>query len=352
MVLKVGIIGCGSISHAHVRGWNAIREKAQIVAVADVSAENAQQVADLASQGGAGGKVARFDDYRELLAKGGVDAVDVCLPHHLHRDAIVAAARAGRSVMCEKPLCLTLTEAEEIRAAVEQAGVTFMSAHNQVFLPTVREAKRLLRSGLLGQLYKLYSSDCFVHPQTELSEEEKRTIGQTWRSRRETMGGGELIDTGYHPTYRLLYLADSPAAEVVAQTARFRLHHWQEEDSAEVMLRFADGAFGQILSSWAMPNPFGPYYFCVIGERGQLYATADTLYVQLNGLAEPATQKFQPVDTFAAEIEHFADTLAAGGRPIQSVPEATEVLKVILAAYRSVEEKRVVSLAPEPVRSG
>ena len=352
MGLRVGIIGCGGISHAHVRGWNAIREKAQIVAVADVSEENAQRVAGMAGSSADGGDIAVFDDYRALLAKGGVDAVDICLPHHLHRDAIVAAARAGRHVMCEKPLCLTLAEAEEIRLAVEKGGVTFMSAHNQVFLPTVREAKKLLRGGLLGQIYKLYSSDCFVHPQTELSEEERRTSGQTWRSRRETMGGGELIDTGYHPTYRLLYLADSAPAEVVAQTARFRLHHWQEEDTAEVMLRFASGAFGQILSSWAMPNPLGPYYFCVIGERGQIYATADTLYVQLNGLAEPATRKFQPVDTFAAEIEHFADTLIADGRPIQSVPEATEVLKVILAAYRSVEEKRIVSLSPEPVRAG
>jgi predicted dehydrogenase len=350
MALRVGIIGCGSISHAHVRGWNAIRDKAQIAAVADVSAENARQVAAMASRGD--GDVATFEDYRALLSNGGVDAVDICLPHHLHRDAIVAAATAGRHVMCEKPLCLTLAEAEEIRQAVERGGVTFMSAHNQVFLPTVREAKKLLRDGLLGQLYKLYSSDCFVHPQSELSDEEKRTIGQTWRSRKETMGGGELIDTGYHPTYRLLYLAGSAPVEVVAQTARFRLHHWQEEDSAEVMLRFADGAFGQILSSWAMPNPLGPYYFCVLGERGQMYATADTLYVRLNGLSEPATRQFERVDTFAAEIEHFADTLLAGGRPVQSVPEATEVLKVILAAYRSVAEKRIVPLTPEAVRAG
>jgi len=344
--LRVGIIGCGGISHAHVRGWSAIPSKARVVAVADVSAPSAQTVSTLVG----GARI--FADYRDLLASGDVDAVDICLPHHLHKDAIVAAAGAGKNVMCEKPLCLTLAEAAEIRQAVEANGVTFMSAHNQVFLPTVAAAKELLQDGLLGQIYKVYSSDCFVHPQTKLSEEEKRTVGRTWRSSKETMGGGELIDTGYHPTYRLLYLAGSEPVEVVAQTARFRLHHWEEEDTAEVMLRFASGAFGQILSSWAMPNPLGPYYFCVIGERGQIYATADTLYVQLNGLAEPATRKFQPVDTFAAEIEHFADTLIAGGRPIQSVPEATEVLKVILAAYRSVEEKRIVSLSPEPVRAG
>jgi predicted dehydrogenase len=336
--LRVGIIGCGGISHAHVRGWRAIPNKAAVVAVADVSETHAQTVSDMVG----GARI--YSDYRDLLASGEVDAVDICLPHHLHKDAIVAAARAGKNAMCEKPLCLTLAEADEIRQAVEASGVTFMSAHNQVFLPTVAAAKELLDGGLLGQIYKVYSSDCFVHPQTKLSEEEKRTVGRTWRSSKETMGGGELIDTGYHPTYRLLYLAGSEPVEVIAQTARFRLHHWEEEDTADVMLRFASGAFGQIISSWAMPNPLGPYYFCVLGERGQIYATADTLSVELNGLAEPAQRKFERVDTFAAEVEHFADSLAAGKRPIQSLPEATNVLKVILAAYRSVEEMRVVAL--------
>jgi predicted dehydrogenase len=338
VTLRVGIIGCGGISHAHVRGWSAIPNKARVVAVADVSQPNAETVSAMVG----GARI--FGDYRDLLASGDVDAVDICLPHHLHKAAIVAAAGAGKNVMCEKPLCLTLAEADEIRQAVESSGVTFMSAHNQVFLPTVVAAKELLADGLLGQVYKVYSSDCFVHPQTRLSEEEKRTVGRTWRSSKDTMGGGELIDTGYHPTYRLLHLAGSEPVEVVAQTARFRLHHWEEEDTAEVMLRFASGAFGQILSSWAMPNPLGDYYFCILGERGQIYATTDTLYVELNGLGEPATRKFERVDTFKAETEHFADVLAAGKRPIQSLPEATNVLKVILAAYRSVEEMRVVAL--------
>jgi predicted dehydrogenase len=343
MVLRVGIIGCGGISHAHVRGWNAIPNKAKVVAVADVSGENARTVAEMV--GGAD----VLSDFSELVARADVDAVDICLPHHLHKAGIIAAAKAGKHVMCEKPLCLTLAEAREIKQAVEAAGVTFMSAHNQVFLPTVREAKKLLRQGLLGQIYKVYSSDCFVHPQNDLSDDEKRTIGQTWRSRKDTMGGGELIDTGYHPTYRLLYLADAAPVEVIAQIARFRMHHWQEEDTAEVMLRFADGSFGQIISSWAMPNPMGPYYFCIVGERGQIYATEDTLYVALNGLAEPATRKFEKVNTFAAEIEHFTDVLAEGKRPVQSLPEATRVLEVILAAYRSVEEKRMISLEPAGV---
>jgi predicted dehydrogenase len=336
VVLRVGIIGCGGISRAHARGWNAIPEKARVVAVSDVSEAAAREVAALVGAG------QTFGDYHEMLARADVDAVDICLPHHLHKDAIVAAAAAGKNVMCEKPLCLTLSQADEIARAIKKSGVTFMSAHNQVFLPTVAAAKEMLSDGVLGQIYALYSSDCFVHPQTRMPEEEKKTLGRTWRSSKATMGGGELIDTGYHPTYRLLYLAGSVPTEVTAYTARFRLHHWDEEDTAQVMVRFHSGAIGTILTSWAMPNPYGDYYFCVLGEHGQIYATPDTLFVRLNGLEAPATRTFPTVDTFAAEIEHFVDVLGQGKRPLQSVPEATNVLKVILAAYQSVEEKRVV----------
>ena len=115
MALRVGIIGCGSISQAHVRGWNAIPNKARVVAVADVSERNAELVSGLVG----GARIVK--DYRDLLASDEVDAVDVCLPHHLHKDAIVAAARAGKHVLCEKPLCLSFEEAREIKKALDAA---------------------------------------------------------------------------------------------------------------------------------------------------------------------------------------------------------------------------------------
>ena len=79
-----------------------------------------------------------------MLAEADIDAVDICLPHHLHKDAIVAAARAGKHILCEKPLCLTPEEAAEVDAAVAEAGVTLMCAHNQLFLPAVAKAKELI----------------------------------------------------------------------------------------------------------------------------------------------------------------------------------------------------------------
>ncbi|MCB0112590.1 MAG: Gfo/Idh/MocA family oxidoreductase, partial [Caldilineaceae bacterium] len=127
MTLKIGLIGCGGIMRPHVEGWLAQAGRAEIVAVADVSDENirtrVQQI---------GHEVAIYHDYHDLLADPNVDAVDLALPHHLHCESIVAAAKAGKHLMTEKPLCLNLAEAEEIRKAVDESGIIMMAAHNQL----------------------------------------------------------------------------------------------------------------------------------------------------------------------------------------------------------------------------
>ena len=101
-----------------------------------------RRAAELGAQG--------FADYRQMITEADIDAVDICLPHHLHQDAIVAAAQAGKHILCEKPLCLSPAEAVEVQEAVAAAGVTLMCAHNQLFLPAVAAAKAELDSGRLG----------------------------------------------------------------------------------------------------------------------------------------------------------------------------------------------------------
>jgi predicted dehydrogenase len=138
-----------------------------------------------------------------------IDAVDICLPHHLHGPAIIDAAAAGKHIICEKPMCMSLKEADEIAAAVSKAGVTYMSAHNQLFMPVVQEAKRMIESGELGRIMWLRSQDCF-----RAGGDGPTPFKGSWRANLKTQGGGELIDTGYHPSYRLLYLAGAPAAKI------------------------------------------------------------------------------------------------------------------------------------------
>lgn len=127
--VKIGLIGAGRIANAHVNGYLAIPERATITAVADVSAENTRRRVDQA------GGAKTYADYHELITTADVDAVDICLPHHLHADAIITAAKAGKHILCEKPLCITAEEAAAVTAAVRENNVTLMCAHNQLFMP-------------------------------------------------------------------------------------------------------------------------------------------------------------------------------------------------------------------------
>ena len=117
MLFSVGIIGAGNIAGHHIPGYLQAAEHAQVTAIADVDGERARQRAERL------GDVQVFLDYREMVTSPLIDAVDICLPHHLHKDAIVAAAAAGKHILCEKPLCLTLEEADVVARAVAAAGV-------------------------------------------------------------------------------------------------------------------------------------------------------------------------------------------------------------------------------------
>src|SRR5262249_8186045 len=145
------------------------------------------------------------------------DAVIICLPHALHAQAIVDAATNRKHVLCEKPMCISLKEADRIEAAVKASGITYMSAHNQLFLPIVQEAKKMIDAGKIGRLRWLRSQDCFI------AGGGTGNYKKSWRSSVATQGGGELIDTGYHPSYRLLYLVGSPIADVRSTMGRYEL---------------------------------------------------------------------------------------------------------------------------------
>jgi predicted dehydrogenase len=330
MTLAVGIIGCGNISRAHVRGHLSVPGQAVIAAVADTDATAA---AERAEQAG-GARV--FTDYAALLDDPRIDAVDICLPHHLHADAVIAAAGAGKHILCEKPLCLTLEEATRICAAVRAAGVTLMCAHNQLMLPAVARAKELIDTGALGRVYELHTTDSFFN------DFDPASMG--WRAHAATSGGGELIDTGYHPAYLLLHLAGSPPAEVTAVLSRHRLDFMEGEDSARVLVRFEDGAVGQITTSWAYdPAPFTGR-FSVAGQHGSLWSDGTTLHHQVRGAAVTTTA-YPRLDSVPAICADFTARIRDKVRPVHTEREGTDVLKVILAAYRSAQEQRTVALA-------
>jgi predicted dehydrogenase len=329
--VRIGLIGAGGIAGAHVAGYLRNPGTVTFAAVADP----VREAADLRA-GDTGAAV--YADYATMLAEADIDAVDICLPHHLHKDAIVAAARAGKHILCEKPLCLTPEEAAEVDAAVTAAGVTLMCAHNQLFLPAVAKAKELIDSGVLGHVYEVRTTDSFFN------DFDPSNMG--WRAHAATSGGGELIDTGYHPTYLLLHLAGGSPVEVTAMLATHRLRFMEGEDSAQLLVRFDNGVIGSLVTSWAYQPADGTEKFSVVGELGSLTSDGLSLSYRRRGDAAPTVVELPPVHEFEAEIGHFARSILDGTRPLHTQKEGIQVLGIILAAYESARDRTIA-----PVRS-
>ncbi|HEX9336962.1 MAG TPA: Gfo/Idh/MocA family oxidoreductase, partial [Pseudonocardiaceae bacterium] len=247
---------------------------------------------------------------------------------------------AGRHVLCEKPLCVSADEAARIDAAVAAAGVTVMCMHNRLFSPVAVRARELLAQGLLGRRYEVRATDCFRN------DAGLDRLG--WRATLAEAGGGELIDTGYHPTYLVLWLAGGRPTDVLAMTSRHRLGYLEGEDSAQVLVRFDNGVVGHITTSWAYQAPDSYEHFAAAGELGALHATRTRLTYRRNG-QEPVVQEFAKGNDIESAIDHFADCLATGTRPLSGHPDGALALAVILAAYESVRTGAVARVGDRQV---
>jgi predicted dehydrogenase len=346
-VLRVGILGSGNIARVHAVGWNTYPEKARITAIADLDADRARAFSDLHT----GGSAAVYPSLESMLQDDNIDVVDICLPHHLHTDAVIASSEAGKAILCEKPLCTTLEDARRAKAAIEASGVPFMSAHNQLFQPSLLEARRLLTTGVLGRPFLFRSIETFQSRSFSPHANTPSTPGggqMGWRTDVKQSGGGELLDTGYHSTYRLLSLANNDRPiEVTGFLSRFLLEGWPTEDTGQVTVRFASGAIGEILTSWAL-DVEGNRQFEVSAEFGALAGAATFLNHQVYGWPSPNTRTFEPIESFTAEIGHFIDVVLEGAPNPANIDIATRVLQVIKGAYLSASLGQTVSLPEDP----
>lgn len=330
-MLKIGLVGCGGIMGAHLPGWKAVAERAEVTAACDVNLDNAAKRA-----GELGGTAKTYTDWKAMLQDDNVDAVDIALPHKFHRDAIVDAAEAGKHILTEKPLCTTLEEAKEIEAAVRANKVTLVCGHNQMFEPAPRLARQWVREGKIGRLFSMRTIDCFL-----AGRQQPGAWG--WRSTAAESGGGCALDTGYHPTYLLFSIANSEPVEVVSFSANYNQPYLDAEDTAQTMVRFENGAVGTLQTSWGHPRPNGQWQFHAIGEQGQIFGRGNDIYFQANdGYQE--LRPLQPENGFVGEIKHFVDCIETGTEPEQGLKEGITVLKIILGGYQSEREKRVIVL--------
>lgn len=349
--LRVGIVGAGWMGQVHARSWTANAPRGVIAAVTDVSEARARGLSDDHTRGEA--RVhANLD---QLTADPGIDAVDICLPHHLHADAIVRAARAGKHVLCEKPLCLSFEEARTIKRAVDAAGVTLTCAHNNLFQLPLMEARRMLGEGVLGRVYYVQSNEIGRNmgirtgrAPVRLAEGES---SMAWRLDPGRMGGAELLDTGWHGAYRLIALAGSRPTEVVATLGNHFLHELRPgEDSATALVSFANGVQGVLVTSWAWGHEPGGWQFQVAGEHGTLCGNVTKLLHAATGwpAGGERTWDTQHIESYAREVTHFLDVVLDSAEPQASWEHGVRTLQLIRGAYMAAEQKRVVRLPEDP----
>ncbi len=251
MALGIGIIGCGAISRMHIDAFWKI-DGVEIRAVSDAVAEVAERVGE--SLG-----VAGYGDYRELLKRDDIDIVSICTPSGLHHDIAIDAARAGKSIIVEKPLEVTTERIDEIIAACEENGVKLACVFNNRY----REGNLFLKKAIeAGRFGKMISANAFV----QWYRKPEYYKLSNWRGTWAFDGGGTLMNQSIHYIDMLLWFA-GPVQSLRGYTATLLHEGIETEDTATAIFRFQSGALGTIICGTSCYPGF-PARIELTGERG------------------------------------------------------------------------------------
>ncbi|MBQ3935260.1 MAG: Gfo/Idh/MocA family oxidoreductase [Clostridia bacterium] len=190
---RIGIIGCGNISHCHLGGYKAMPDRVELVACCDIDEPKAKAYAE------ANGFKSYYKDYNEMLAKEELDAVSVCTWNAAHCGATVAALNAGCNVLCEKPMAMNASEADEMLAAAKRSGKLLMIGFVRRFGNDADILKSFIDAGSMGELY--FAKATYLR---------RNGCPGGWFGDKEYSGGGPLIDLGVHVIDLCRYLAGCP----------------------------------------------------------------------------------------------------------------------------------------------
>jgi predicted dehydrogenase len=268
----------------------------------------------------------------------GSDIADICTPPAEHASVTSAAARAGKHVVCEKPIARHLADAHTMIAACEAAGVRLFVAHVVRFFPEFAGAKAVLDSGALGRLGVVRSVRGGAPP------------GHSGWFVDTAQSGGVTLDVAIHDIDYLRWLC----GDVVRVFARGLTFRGLGGDHALITLRFASGVIGHIEGSWAFPAGNFRTYLELAGTEGMLVHDSDDarpLEVQYHAGAVPAGSAMigapAPLDDdpYFLEFQHFLSALDSGSAFLVTPHDALAALRVALAAIESLRTGRPVDVA-------
>ncbi len=337
--MQVGVVGAGNVARFHVRGY--MEAGASIVAVADVDEAKAASVADVA-----GAQV--YSNYEDLLASPDISAVSVCLPNHLHYEACLAALKAGKHVLCEKPMTTTLEDARELVRAADESSRYLQVAYMKRFLPAFQTAHASLPE--IGNILTATVKVFHWFPEDMWASADK-----VWGLKKHSAGGGPLVHAGSH-IIDILNWWFGPIASVNSRI-RYKPGLDIDDHTAATMITEA-GVTIFFECAWLPLSHIG--YFKdgwderieVTGDRGrvELYSTwwdrTDmSPFVRVYKEGEPAKEIYAtPTNGFSAEVRAFVEACGNGGKTKPDAADGLAVQEVIEGLYRSSDKGGIVEL--------
>ena len=310
----VAFIGAGTVAEMHGRGLAACAN-ARFIGAYDVDSARAE-----ALTAKFGGRV--FDSLQQVLTDPDVDAVHVLTPVQHHVSHALASLEAGKHVLLEKPVAETVEDIARLKAAATQAARICMPAHNYIYVPSIRRAKRLLQSGKLGSigsLWILYN----IHHSEQIA----------------AAYGGVLRAVCNHHAYSVLYLLGRPR-RVMATTSRVHYQKLTCEDQAVIICEMENQAIAHLWSSFATNDPTTDPWtvlYKILGTNGAVsYSWNEAQFEDHGG---PAWGMPCYEDGFIGEIEYFINRCVLGGeQPLSTLDDAADALQILMAAERSVSK--------------
>lgn len=342
--LRVGIIGCGKIAQVRHIPEYAANPRAELAGYYDFVLRRAEEMAARY-----GGKA--YTSVEALLTDPNIDAVSVCVANHAHAEVAVAALRAGKHVLCEKPMAVTLAECEQMVAEAEQAGKYLMIGQNQRFAAAHVKAKELLRAGAIGTVRTFKT--CFGHDGPDNWSIDSGTAN--WFFDKSKSAFGAFADLGVHKTDLILFLLESPVAEVKATIATLDKRDREGkpvevDDNAVCIYRLENGVIGTMTASWS-------YYgqedngTVLYGTEGIMKIYADpkhsiVLHLKTGETVCYDADAIQTNDnqTNSGIIDAFVDALSQGKEPPVSGREVLISMRAVFAAAEAAETGKTVRL--------
>lgn len=331
--VKVGLIGSQFVSTIHAESLKGVAQ-AEIVAVASPTEAHVKKFATQHEI------PYYFTDYKKMLEMDEIDMVVLGLPNYLHAQAACDVAEAGKHIVCEKPLCMNLQEADDMLDAAKKADVKLMYAEELCFTPKYVRLKELVDEGALGNVYLIKQSEKHDGPHSP------------WFWDVELSGGGVTLDMGCHAFEFFRWMLDKPKVESVYADMGTYVHEdkTRGDDNSLIIVKFESGATGLAEESWAKKGGMDDKAE-VYGSEGVAYAdllkgNSITTYSDVGygyAVEKAASTKgwsFTIYEEawnygFPQEMEHFVDCVLQDKEPLVTGEDGKAVLEIIFAAYQS-----------------